>query len=147
MKKRVFKKMVAVFSLLAITASAFSQADNLKTITVEINHVLVNGGTVYVSASLSDEAYKKQKPDVMLECEPSDSVIKAEMSLPTGDCVINVYQDRNGNGKCDKNLLGIPKEPVGITNWDGKGVPGNFAKLKVGITPATQTISINLYQL
>ena len=145
--KRVFKKMIAVFYLSAITVSAFSQTDNLKTITVEINHVLVNGGTLYVSASLSEDAYKKQKPDVTLQCEPSDSVIRAEMTVPTGDCVINVYQDRNGNGKCDKNLIGIPKEPVGITNWDGKGVPGSFAKLKVAITPAMQTIRINLYQL
>ena len=147
MKRKVIKKMFTVFCLLTITALTFSQTNLMQTIKVEAHHVIVNGGTVHISVSLSEEAYKKRKPDMTLQCEPVDNVVRTEITVPTWDCVINVYQDRNGNGKCDNNLLGIPKEPVGITNWDGKGVPGSFGKLKVGITPTTQTIRINLYQL
>ena len=144
---RVIIKMIAAFRLLTIAVSSFAQTDSMKTVTVEIHQVTVNGGTVNISVSLSEESYKNRKPDIALQCEPADSVVRAEIALPTGYCVVNVYQDRNGNGKCDNNFIGIPKEPVGITNWDGKGVPGSFDKLKVGITPATQTIRINLYQL
>jgi len=147
MKTRVMKKMIIGFYLLTISALAFSQTDSAKTITVEVHNVIVNGGTVQISLFTSKEAYKKKQPDKTIKCEPVGSVIKAKIAVPAGDCVIDAYQDCNGNGKCDKNFVGSPKEPIGITNWDGKGIPGGFDKLKVCITEETKVISINLYQL
>ena len=138
------KRIITVFFFLMVGTLAFTQT---KTVSIEVRQVLKNGGTIHVSLSFSEETYKKRKPDRNIQLEPSDTVIKTEITVPTGDCVINVYQDRNGNGKCDNNLLGIPKEPVGITNWNGKGPPGSFDKLKVNITDTTQTIRIDLYQL
>ena len=147
MKMKAMKKWVVSFCLMTISASVFPQTNNVKTITVEVHNVIVNGGTVHVSVHWNETTYKKKQPDKTLQCEPVDSVVRVKIAVPAGDCVINVYQDRNGNGKYDNNLLGIPKEPVGITNWDGKGVPGSFDRLKVGITDQTQIIRINLYQL
>ena len=141
------KQVIAVIFFLIVGVSALAQARNEKTITVEIHQVIKNGGTVHISVSLSEETYKKRIPDRTFQVSPTDNIVRMEITLPLGDCVINVYQDRNGNGKCDNNLLGIPKEPVGITNWNGKGPPGSFDKLKVNITDRTQTIRINLHQL
>ena len=148
MKMNIIKRfgLVTIICFLMVVP-AFSQTKNVKTITVEVHQVIKNGGTVIVSVCCSEEAYKKRQPDLTIQCEPFGSIIRADVTVPTGDCVINVYQDRNGNGKCDNNLLGIPKEPVGITNWDGKGPPGSFNKLKINITHTTQTIRIHLYQL
>ena len=36
--------------------------------------------------------------------------------LPFGEYAISVFQDRNGNGKLDTGLFGIPKEPFGFSN-------------------------------
>jgi len=36
--------------------------------------------------------------------------------LPHGQYAIAVYHDVNGNGKLDKNLLGIPSEPYAFSN-------------------------------
>jgi uncharacterized protein (DUF2141 family) len=36
--------------------------------------------------------------------------------LPAGAYAICAYQDLNGNGKLDKNLVGIPTEPYGFSN-------------------------------
>jgi acyl-CoA reductase-like NAD-dependent aldehyde dehydrogenase/uncharacterized protein (DUF2141 family) len=36
--------------------------------------------------------------------------------LPPGRYAVSVYLDENGNHKLDKGLLGIPKEPVGVSN-------------------------------
>ena len=33
-----------------------------------------------------------------------------------GDYAIAVYHDQNGNGKMDKRMFGIPKEPYGFSN-------------------------------
>jgi uncharacterized protein (DUF2141 family) len=134
------------FTVINLT-SAFSQTTNEKTIVVEIHNVTINGGTLYVSASFNETAYKRQSPNITRRFEPAGNVIRAEITVPIGECVINVYQDLNGNGECDSGLFGIPKEPVGITNWDGKGPPGSYRRLKVEITNTTNTIRINLYQL
>ena len=138
------KQIIRVICFLMVCVSAFAQT---KTITLEVHQVIKNDGTVHISLSFSEEVYKKRKPDRSIQREPVDNIIRTEITVPTGDCVINVYQDRNGNGKCDNNLLGIPKEPVGISNWDGKGIPGNFNKHKVNINEETKTIIVNLHQL
>ncbi|MEO6817582.1 MAG: DUF2141 domain-containing protein, partial [Edaphobacter sp.] len=36
--------------------------------------------------------------------------------LAAGQYAVTVYLDVNGNHKLDKNFLGIPKEPVGVSN-------------------------------
>jgi uncharacterized protein (DUF2141 family) len=44
------------------------------------------------------------------------------MNLPPGKFAILAYCDKNGNGKLDENLLGVPKEPYGFSN----GKPGQY---------------------
>jgi uncharacterized protein (DUF2141 family) len=36
--------------------------------------------------------------------------------VPPGRYASQVFHDRNGNGKIDRGLFGIPKEPVGFSN-------------------------------
>lgn len=44
--------------------------------------------------------------------------------VPAGDIALLVYVDENGNGLLDKNFIGIPKEPLGISNnYRPKGPP------------------------
>lgn len=35
--------------------------------------------------------------------------------IPFGEYAVSVCHDENGNGRCDVNLLGMPKEGVGIS--------------------------------
>jgi len=64
--------------------------------------------------------------------------------LPQGECMVWAYQDGNNNGKLDSGIFGIPKEPIGLTNYGGKGVPGGFNKHKVPVNRDTAKITINL---
>lgn len=141
------KQVFIGFCFLMVTISVFPQSGNVKAITLEVDNVIVNGGIVYVSVSCSETAYKKRIPDYSFQFEPSGNIIRQEITIPIGDCVINIYQDRNGNRECDSGLFGIPKEPVGITSWDGRGPPGNYNRLKISITNTTQIVMVNLYQL
>lgn len=43
--------------------------------------------------------------------------------LEPGEYAVAVYHDENGNGKLDSNFIGIPKEPVAVSN-DAKGRMG-----------------------
>ena len=56
-------------------------------------------------------------------------------SLPAGDYALIAYQDTNGNREIDFRILGMPKEPVGVSN-NARGLfgpPGfDAAKFPVG---------------
>jgi uncharacterized protein (DUF2141 family) len=56
--------------------------------------------------------------------------------LPPGQYAAVVFQDFNGNGKLDKNFLGIPKEPYGFSN-DARGSAGppKFSDAAVTLSP------------
>ncbi|MDR2962591.1 MAG: DUF2141 domain-containing protein [Bacteroidales bacterium] len=137
-------KLAMISVLLFVSASAFSQT---KTVEIEIHNAVKNGGTVYISVSQTAEAYKNRTPDKVFRATPTESIVRKEVTLPMGNCVINAFQDRNANEKCDSNFFGMPKEPVGISRWDGSGIPGNFEKHKVRIDEKTQKITVNLYEL
>lgn len=62
------------------------------------------------------------------------------MQIPAGEYAIQVYQDTNNNRRLDFGLFGIPREPVGISNWNGRGIPGNFDRHKVSINSGTRIV-------
>ena len=63
--------------------------------------------------------------------------------VPYGDYAIAIFHDENGNGKMDKNLLGIPVEAYGFSNnrrvtlgppqWDAVKFPVRNAVAEVSI--------------
>lgn len=40
----------------------------------------------------------------------------------------------------DTSFIGMPKEPVGLSNYDGKGIPGKFKKHKFSVNENTEII-------
>ena len=68
--------------------------------------------------------------------------------VPSGDIAILVYVDENENGLIDKNFIGIPKEPLGISNnYRPKGPPAfGRAKFVIGEVE-TATIDIEIYKV
>ena len=66
--------------------------------------------------------------------------------VPSGDIAVLVYVDENENGLIDKNFIGIPKEPLGISNnYRPKGPPA-FSRAKFTASDST-TIDIELYKV
>src|SRR5690606_27520419 len=46
----------------------------------------------------------------------SDSETVVFRDLPKGTYAISLYHDKNSNGDCDRNFLGIPNEPYAFSN-------------------------------
>lgn len=46
---------------------------------------------------------------------PASTQVAVSVPLAPGDYAVSLLHDENGNGKLDKNLLGIPKEGVGFS--------------------------------
>jgi uncharacterized protein (DUF2141 family) len=111
---------------------------------IEVNNVNVQGGTIFCGVYYTETAYKNNTPDISFQIDPVNQTMVKEIALPAGECVIGIYQDTNGNGKLDRGIFNIPREPVGLTNYNG-GIP-NYNKLKINISDNHERIIIRLLQ-
>ena len=68
--------------------------------------------------------------------------------VPTGEVAILVYIDSNTNGLIDKNFIGIPKEPLGISNnYRPKGPPV-FDRATVPVSDrGTNVFEVEIYKV
>jgi len=66
--------------------------------------------------------------------------------LPHGEYAIAIFVDANGNGKMDKNFLGIPKEQYGFSNnVMGRMAAPSFEQAKFEVTgPTIQNITLRI---
>ena len=75
----------------------------------------------------------------------ADAVYRID-DVPSQDIAVLVYVDENENGLLDKNFIGIPKEPLGISNnYRPKGPPA-FSRAKI-IAGESTTIDIEIYKV
>lgn len=87
---------------------------------VEVSGLASLTGTVHISVYDSDKQWlgegTVQRQAVDIEAALSDGLVKATLELPPGDYALSLYYDVNGNGTLDANFIGIPKEPVALSN-------------------------------
>jgi len=136
-------KKIIIFIFL-LTSSTFAKDISVN---IEIRDVKVNGGKLYMEVHNSSEGYKKKKAFLQVPSDSKTATVNVPLELPEGEYLFSVYQDVNSNGKLDTNFLGMPKEPVGMSNYKGKGIPGGFDKLKMKIDENTQKVTVNLVEL
>jgi 4,4'-diapolycopenoate synthase len=68
--------------------------------------------------------------------------------LPPGTYAVSVYEDFNGNHKLDRNILGVPREPVGVSNNPPARMgPPHFNECSFPLGAADQTITITLVEV
>ncbi|MDR1803099.1 MAG: DUF2141 domain-containing protein [Treponema sp.] len=134
------------FLLLGFAFSYYCTAQAVNNITIEINNVVINGGTVYIGIFSTAESFSREEPDFLFELEAINTTMVQKLSLPGGEYVISAIQDANNNKRMDFGLFGIPRELFGISNYNGRGFPSrNFDRQKILIDRTTEKIIINLY--
>ena len=134
-KRDVFLVLLLLFS--------FFEAYGIN-VTIEINGIRVNDGRVYVAIYSNENDYRAENSFVSFILDPANSTVTRSLELPNGEYVVSVFQDVNSNEKLDTNIFGIPREPVGITNYNGRGIPGGFPKLKVPVNNNSTRIAVNI---
>jgi acyl-CoA reductase-like NAD-dependent aldehyde dehydrogenase/uncharacterized protein (DUF2141 family) len=71
--------------------------------------------------------------------------LRIDTNLSPGVYAVTVYQDLNSNRKLDHNLIGIPREPVGVSNNPTPRFgPPHFDECSFHLGDADQTIVITL---
>lgn len=130
-----------------ISVYCYSQTTNDVHIIIEVTNIEINGGKIYLAIFSSAESHRNETPDYPFLLVYSGTMAYQELFLPPGEYVISAFQDNNNNGRLDRGLFGIPKEPCGISNYFGKGYPSeNFERQKISINNTTGRITIRLYR-
>jgi len=135
------KKILFLLIFLLYSMNIFAEPLNVS---IEISEVLPNQGKIIMAIFNSKNGYKKNIPYKELKVESTSDTLFVDVTLPSGEYVISMFQDKNGNGKLDTYLFNIPKEPIGLTNYFKKGIPGPYKKLKVEINEDNRVIKIKM---
>lgn len=64
--------------------------------------------------------------------------------LPPGSYAIALYHDRNGNGKLDSNVMGIPREPYGFSGKAPTMGPANWEQARFEVPAAGTRVVVKL---
>jgi uncharacterized protein (DUF2141 family) len=125
---------LAAAAVFASAATAVFAGD----LTIEVSGITPDRGKVYVAVYDGPGTFPisgRQRVGQVLA--PEDGHITLHFKdLPPGRYAAVAFQDVNGNGKLDKNLLGIPREPYGFSNGArGSAGPPKFSEAAITLDP------------
>jgi len=112
-----------VLALIINTVLLNAQSQEEFTISVTVNNIESNEGSVFLALYNGEETFLKT------HFKGGKSEIKNKKcqitfkDIPQGIYAISVFHDENNNGKMDTNFMGIPKEDYGCSN-NAKGFMG-----------------------
>ncbi|PJZ58074.1 DUF2141 domain-containing protein [Leptospira barantonii] len=117
-------------------------------LTVQITGLHNNQGQVLISVYDQSEGFPKKHSKALRSerVKINNGATTIVFSLPPGEYAVAVAHDENTNNELDTNLVGMPKEGVGVSN-NVKGFMGppkyDDAKFKFTATGKTIEIKIN----
>ncbi|GAB3924777.1 DUF2141 domain-containing protein [Larkinella terrae] len=126
-----------------MTLSCFNSEAKLN---VTIENIRHSTGQIRVGLYAACENFPMGcKPIASQVIDASGNNVHLAFDVKPGDYAVALFHDVNGNGKLDKNLFGIPKEPYGFSNNYRPRVSGPvFADCRVRLGASEKTISIKL---
>jgi uncharacterized protein (DUF2141 family) len=132
------EKRHVVCALLALSAASLTSTALAGDLTIEISGITPGRGQIYVAVYDRPETFPttgQQRTGQILESSGQSLVVHFK-DLPPGEYAAVAFQDVNGNGKLDKNFIGMPKEPYGFSNAArGAAGPPKFSAAAVTLNP------------
>ena len=142
--KRIFDfKKIVLMILVQFVCGLSLIAEEIveeKKLTVEITNVTSEEGQIILAIYNSSENYDKRIAFQEVKLKPEIDTVIFETNVPDGQYLVMLVHDINNNEKLDTSFIGMPKEPVGLSNYDGKGIPGKFKKHKFSVNENTEII-------
>ena len=116
------KKLMLMIGLVAgVYVTSFAQTKNK--IIVNVGHINSAEGSINVAIFNSEKTFLKTPFLTKSEDAKTGEMIFEFEEVPNGEYTISIYHDMNKNGELDKNLMGIPIEPYGVSK-EGKSMFG-----------------------
>jgi len=130
-----------MFALLFAAAAPAFAAD----LTIDIDGVASADGQVMVAVFNSADTFLV-KPVRSAAVPAHEGTVQLQVNdLPAGDYAFAVYHDANGNGKMDRNSVGMPTEDYAFSNnaFGKRGAP-SFEDARIALPAAGATTRVNL---
>jgi uncharacterized protein (DUF2141 family) len=116
---------------------------------VELSGLQDVEGDLYIAVYDSDDNWlgdeTVMEKQVVIAESREGQLVTTVLELPPGEYALSIFYDSNSNGELDTNFIGIPKEPVAISNnARPKFGPPKYkdAVFSLGEEPLTQSISM-----
>lgn len=138
------KRQIATASLLFFTTLMTASA-SAADLTIAVEGVANADGQLMVALYNSADAFPG-KPFRVASAQASAGTVRVEIKdMPQGDYAFALYHDANGNGKLDRNVVGMPVEDYAFSNnaLGKRGAPG-FADARFQLPAAGAAVSVSL---
>ena len=136
------KLMLALLSAATFSATFSAHASDL---TIRIDGVASADGDVKIALYNSADTFLA-KPLRGVQAPAHAGTVEVKVAdLPPGDYAFAVYHDANGNGKMDRNMVGMPTEDYAFSNnaMGKRGAPRyEDARIALPAEGATATVSL-----
>jgi uncharacterized protein (DUF2141 family) len=97
---------------------------------ITVKNIKTNKGKIMIGFFKDNLSFEQEKPFKRVPCPKqsvSNGILKVKTQLEPGIYGASLLDDENDNGKMDYNVLGIPKEGFGFSNYYHTG----FSKPKM----------------
>lgn len=138
-------KTITIFLMLFFVQQFYAQVDSTTTITVVIENLKSDEGSVLASL-YTEKTFLSSQPELTAKSE----IIEGKASLtfenvPVGVYGITAFHDKNGNNQMDFDATGMPKENYGISNnkFNPYGPP-EWGDARFEVSGPTMEFKINL---
>lgn len=131
----------------AICAATFAcmKLASAGDLTIEVRDVKSADGTLMVALFGSADSFLKQPISGTGAPALAGNNIIVLKDLPAGEYAFAIYHDANGNGRMDKNLVGIPTEDYAFSNNAlGKMGPPTFEAARFTVPAAGASVTVSL---
>jgi len=140
--KPIFKILIL---LVFVSINKHSLAQN-HSLTIEIPNIKKAQGVIEIGLFTDKKGFPKkgkQQKKYVFKVNSLKQVFKIK-NISEGEYAVAIYHDKNTDGECNRNLIGIPKEPYGFSNnYKPLFSAPDFKDCLLNIKSDT-TISINL---
>lgn len=141
-------KYVLVLLLFVFEFSFAQKKQTGSTIIVQLNGIKEQSGQVLLSLFNKEDGFPTQPEKAFRWSRAkvtSTSLIISLDGLPPGKYAIAVVQDENMNNVMDRNWMGFPSEPYGISNNAGGTFnPPTFDDAKFTVVGKRDTVRIEM---
>jgi len=138
------KVLFTIILFLTSLVMSHAQEKMSHSITINISGMKSDKGDVFVAMYNSKDDFLKNEFRTAITKVKSKKATVVFKNLPTAWYAITIFHDVNDNKKMDTNFIGIPKEPIGVSN-DATGFmgPPKYKKAKFEVKNDV-TISIKI---
>jgi uncharacterized protein (DUF2141 family) len=142
---RQFSIVALMILTIFLASTVYAQTG---TVAVEVTQIDVKKGGVIKIGIYDSKSFPflgKEVDGIDIEVKETSATYVFK-NIPAGKYAIAVFQDSNVDGKLNKNMFGVPKEPYGFSNNKyGKFGPPDFGDVSFDVKEDTSiSLTINL---